>query len=269
MQEKMKSEGKCLFCGKTFAKAGIHRHLATHLKEKAAAGSPGKSFLIKVEPHKKMETFPYFLSLWIDGETEMDDIDDFLRKIWLDCCWHKSEFWKKVNVQRITQKVYWETLRKMKEENRTEDECIQFMLDNEYSKDDDVEVISMENKAKIVFQKSKVLNYDYDFGMPTSLVITVIEEYQVKAESEIVLLSRNEPLAIMCKVCEKMPATKLCTCHWQFSVFCDECAKEHAKECNAFNEYSSRLVVNSPRMGDCVYRGGSIDKERDGVFYRR
>jgi hypothetical protein len=30
MQEKIKSEGKCLFCGKTFDKAGINRHLATH-----------------------------------------------------------------------------------------------------------------------------------------------------------------------------------------------------------------------------------------------
>ena len=27
MQEKLKSEGKYLFCGKTFAKAGINRHL--------------------------------------------------------------------------------------------------------------------------------------------------------------------------------------------------------------------------------------------------
>jgi penicillin-binding protein-related factor A (putative recombinase) len=46
MQEKIKSEGKCLFCGKTFAKASINRHLATHLNKKN--NEEGISFLIKV-----------------------------------------------------------------------------------------------------------------------------------------------------------------------------------------------------------------------------
>jgi hypothetical protein len=44
MQEQIKSEGKCLFCGKTFAKAGINRHLATHLREKVKTGKKGLSF---------------------------------------------------------------------------------------------------------------------------------------------------------------------------------------------------------------------------------
>ena len=33
-EEKLKSEGKCLFCEKTFSKAGINRHLQTHLEGK-------------------------------------------------------------------------------------------------------------------------------------------------------------------------------------------------------------------------------------------
>ena len=60
MQENLKSEGKCLFCGKTFAKAGINRHLATHLKEKIESGKSGQSFLIKVEPNKRWGALPYF-----------------------------------------------------------------------------------------------------------------------------------------------------------------------------------------------------------------
>ena len=95
MQEKIKSTGRCYFCSKTFAKASIHRHLATHLKEKTATGSPGSSFFVKVEPHKRMDSFPYFLSLWIDGETKMNDFDLFLRHIWLECCGHLSEFRRK------------------------------------------------------------------------------------------------------------------------------------------------------------------------------
>jgi hypothetical protein len=53
MQEKLTSEGKCLFCGKIFAKVGINRHLATHLKEMVATGKSGCSFLVKVETNKR------------------------------------------------------------------------------------------------------------------------------------------------------------------------------------------------------------------------
>jgi hypothetical protein len=28
-------------------------------------------------------------------------------------------------------------------------------------------------------------------------------------------------------------------------------------------------VVNSPRMGVCAYMGGSIDKQRDGVYVKK
>ena len=92
MQEKLKSEGKCLFCGKTFAKAGINRHLATHLEEKAITAISGSSFLVKVETDKYWGATPYFLSLWIDGDTTMKTIDKFLRDIWLECCGHLSKF---------------------------------------------------------------------------------------------------------------------------------------------------------------------------------
>ena len=34
MEEINKSEGKCLFCEKTYTEAGINRHLATHLTGK-------------------------------------------------------------------------------------------------------------------------------------------------------------------------------------------------------------------------------------------
>ncbi|MDR2873752.1 MAG: hypothetical protein LBV42_03285 [Methanobrevibacter sp.] len=76
----LKSEGKCLFCGKTFTKAGTNRHLKNHLKEKEAENKKGKSYLVKVE-HNLYGSLSYFLSLWIDGETSMKDIDSFIRAI--------------------------------------------------------------------------------------------------------------------------------------------------------------------------------------------
>ena len=92
MHKKIKSEGKCLFCSKTFAKAKINPHLATHLEEKAITERSGSSFLVNVETDTYWGVTPYFLSLWIDGDTTMKTIDKFLRDIWLECCGHLSKF---------------------------------------------------------------------------------------------------------------------------------------------------------------------------------
>ena len=94
MQEQLKSEGKCLFCDKTFAKAGINRHLKIHLDEKL--NPEGVSFLVKIEPNPRWGKTPYFLSLWVDGETTLKQLDKFLRDIWLECCGHLSAFRYKV-----------------------------------------------------------------------------------------------------------------------------------------------------------------------------
>jgi hypothetical protein len=254
MQEKLKPTGKCHFCGETFAKASIHRHLATHLKEKAATGNPGSSFFVKVEPHKKMDTFPYFLSLWIDGETQMDEFDSFLRKIWLECCGHLSGFRRREKYS--DKKALKETTKQLMSEGKWEEA---FELSVEY--DDDIE-IDMEDDANYVFEIGEVLDYDYDYGSTTTLTITVIDEYPVKADSRIVLLSRNEPFAIMCKDCGEMPATKVSAYSWNFLVYCNKCAQKQARK----KEYYFLPVVNSPRIGVCGYDGGTIDKERDGFY---
>ena len=260
MQEKIKSEGKCLFCGKTFAKAGVNRHLATHLKEKATDGNPGTSFLVKVEPDKSWGTTLYFLSLWIDGETTMDTFDSFLRAIWLECCGHASAFqdpkrsgsgggmWDIMDAYELLDKGNEE------EYNRIMEDC--------------TGQIPMSTEVKDALYKGLALDYEYDFGSTTSLTITAMEQYPMKAVQDIVLLSRNEPLQIMCSGCGKVPATQICTvCAWDGGgVFCNKCAKKHAKECEDFADYASMPVVNSPRMGVCAYEGGTIDNERDGVY---
>jgi len=260
MQEKLKSEGKCLFCGKTFAKAGINRHLATHLSEKVETGKPGKSFLVKVETDKRWGSTPYFLSLWIDGEAKMDDFDHFLRAIWLECCGHLSAFrnpkMRRSGVGMFDEMDAYEYLEKgnvAKYEKIMEETSGQ---------------IPMSRKAKDALYKGLVLEYEYDFGSSTELTITVMDAYPIKADKEIVLLSRNEPLELMCTICGKVPATQICSvCMYDDdAMFCDKCAKKHAKECEDFADYASMPVVNSPRMGVCAYEGGDIDTERDGVF---
>jgi hypothetical protein len=202
MKENLKSEGKCLFCGKTFAKSGINRHLATHLKEKVETGKSGKSFFVKVETSKRWGSSPYFLSLWIDGEAKMKDFDDFLRDIWLECCGHMSAF-RDPKRRRSGFGMFGVM------------EAYEFLDRGDVAKyerimEDRTGQIPMSRKVKDALYTGLVLKYEYDFGSSTELSITVIDEYPVKADKKIVLLSRNEPLEIMCSICGKIPATQIC-----------------------------------------------------------
>ena len=260
MQEKIKSEGKCLFCGKTFTKAGINRHLVTHLNEKIENEKPGTSFLVKIESDKQWSSAPYFLSLWVDCATTMQSIDKFLRDIWLECCGHMSAF-RNPKMKKNAGGMFaaMEAYEYLERGNRAKYEKIMEEVAGE---------VPMSRKAKDVFYKGLVLDYVYDFGSSTYLTLTVVDKYPIKAEKRIVLLSRNEPLEIMCCSCKKVPATQICTvCMYESDAeFCEKCAKKHAKACEDFADYSSLPVVNSPRMGECAYEGGSIDTERDKIF---
>jgi hypothetical protein len=263
MEQNPKSGGKCLFCGETFAKAGINRHLQTHLKQKVKENAAGRSYLVKVESNPKWGSLPYFLSLWVDGKATMEDIDRFLRNIWLECCGHRSAFTVPKNRQRGGGIWDFFEAEELLEKGKT----------GEYEKlmEEVMGEVPMSRKTYKVFYKGLKLEYEYDFGSSTELLLTVVEEYPFQAGEEIVLLSRNEPLEWLCDTCKKEPAARICTVHdWDDdSLFCDKCAGKHAKKCEDFADYAAMPVVNSPRMGVCAYEGGTIDIERDGIFVKK
>ncbi|MET4082374.1 hypothetical protein ABIB40_002332 [Pedobacter sp. UYP30] len=255
----IKSTGKCLYCKETFLKAGIGRHLQKHLQEKFLLSKPGNSFLLKVEENPKWETRPYFLILWIDGETKINELDDFLRQIWLECCGHMSSF----------------TNSKMKKQNGSMFDFFDAgnLLEQgkvkQYEKlmEENCGEVAMSKKAKKTLAKGLKLIYQYDFGSTTELQVTVLNDYPIQADDRIVLLSRNEPLGLLCDLCGKKLATQICSICCSNSdeaYFCTACSKKHAKTCPDFEDYAKLPMVNSPRMGVCAYEGGSIDKERDG-----
>lgn len=259
--EKLNSEGKCIYCDGIFSKSQINRHLHKHLAEKTAGNKPGKSFLVKVETNPKWGSTPYFLSLWVNGECKMDEIDNFLRMIWLECCGHMSSFTNPANKRRGEGMFdYFDTYKLLDQEKIKEYEKIIEDAKGE---------VSMRKKAKTALYKGLKLNYQYDFGSTTELLVSVIEEYAIKADKSIVLLSRNEPPELLCEKCGKEPARQLCMICYGYrdeGLFCAKCAKKHARTCNDFAEYSAMPIVNSPRMGVCGYDGGTIDKKRDGVL---
>lgn len=260
--EKIKSVGKCFFCNKEFAKAGISRHLSAHLAEKIKEGAPGKSFHVKIEVDPRYGSAPYFLNLWIDSNATFKDLDMFLREIWLECCGHMSSFtnpkkrrggmWSFFEAEDLFKKGKTAAYEKLMEDQNGE--------------------IPKSRKVKDALTKDLKLEYEYDFGSTTKLQITVLDQYPVSVKEKIILLSRNEPLKLMCETCGKEPATQLCTVCISDDgelALCDTCAEKHAEECSDFADYAAMPVVNSPRMGVCGYEGGSIDMERDRVYIKK
>jgi len=220
------------------------RHVNTHLKKIAEdpKAKKGGSFVVQVK------CFEFFLTLWVDGKATFGDLDQFLRHIWLECCGHMSAFIDREG--RYTHPKAAEA-----------DDPFGFF-------DSNPNEVPMNTKVEKVFCKGKKLMYEYDFGSTTMLDIEVKTDYPVAADKKIVLLSRNEPLKILCDGCQKAPAVEICGVHIYEGegVFCAKCAKKHAKSCEDFADYAALPVVNSPRMGVCAYEGGIIDTERDGVY---
>ena len=243
MQEKLKSVGQCLYCQESFSKEDITAHLNGHLNELQRRQQVSvKAFHLRIE-----SAFPYFegadnlfLNILIDGGVTLAFLDRYLREIWLECCGHQSAF-------HVKGKSY------------TED------FDNPKADIGENKRITL---AKLLVEGT-VIDYEYDFGSTTALTITVEKELEVIVPASIQLLSRNEPLAIMCDTCKVKAAKKVCSIHLNNApeaFFCTVCAGKHAKICPDFKEYGAMKVFNSPRMGTCAYEGGSLDKKRGGAY---
>jgi hypothetical protein len=153
----------------------------------------------------------YWLDVAVSPETTLTELDHFLRNIWLECCGHLSEF---------------------------------------STSGRPVRVLRPSLKVSEAFGRSKSIDYVYDFGSSTQLVIKRGKSVPAQGKG-VTLLTRNEPLEHRCNECD-LPAVAICLeCSLEEdSLFCEEHEQSH--ECG---EESLMPVVNSPRMGVCGYGG--------------
>jgi len=219
MPEKKKHPGRCNFCGAVFGK----RAMATHLKSCWARGE---------EKTKKTKTIPalqlliegrhlpgYWLQVAVPINFELQNLDRFLRDIWLECCGHLSMF--------IINGV----------------EYIEDYEEIDYAE-------SIEMPMNRVLRVGDKFYYDYDFGTTTRLALRVVGPTTV-SKKEIILLARNEPPFIPCRGCGQNAELICGMCsHLEEGWLCSSCAKKH--RCD---EPSFLPVVNSPRTGQCGYTG--------------
>jgi len=219
MLEKKNYPGRCNFCGAVFGK----RAMTTHLKscrvregEKAMKTKAVPAFQLLIEGRHLPK---YWLQVAVPINFKLQDLDRFLRDIWLECCGHLSMF-----------------------------------IINGVEYTEDYEAIDYAESIEIpvgrVLRVGDKFHYDYDFGTATRLVLRVAGLTTVP-KKKIVLLARNEPLFIPCGVCGQNAELICGMCsHMEEGWLCSSCAKKH--RCD---ELSFLPVVNSPRTGQCGYTG--------------
>jgi hypothetical protein len=228
------SKGACGFCGKTFGKAAITRHLAS-CQVRQAATAPARAtrarktrlFHLVVEGKYAPE---YWMHLEVDGSNTLWDLDAFLRRAWLECCGHLSLF-------RIAGQEY-----------QADDMFDDFGANGEES---------MDVKLQQVLRPELRFAHEYDFGTTTELTLRVVAERRGETPAGgVQMLAHNEAPVIPCEVCGQA-ATQVCSvCSWPrpAGCVCDACAPKHA-----CGEDMLLPLVNSPRTGMCGYTGPGLD----------
>ncbi|MBI3587775.1 hypothetical protein HY095_01130 [Candidatus Micrarchaeota archaeon] len=214
-----KSLGKCGFCRKTFGKTEMPKHLAECEKGRAG-GSKKRFFQLFVEGRRSPE---YWMALAVPASCTLRDLDDYLRKAWLECCGHLSSF--EINGK------------KFQSDDETAGEFGEKTIDVALSK---------------VLSPGLTFFHEYDFGSTTELKLKVISDGAgIEGAAKPVLLARNLPPEISCESCGKKAASVCTACVYRGKGWCcKECAPKH--KCG----YEMALpVVNSPRAGICGYTG--------------
>ncbi|KON27045.1 hypothetical protein AC481_05935 [miscellaneous Crenarchaeota group archaeon SMTZ-80] len=218
-----KNEGICRFCMNTFSGTSMGRHLVSCEAKKQEDSRYATNKKIKSSIyHIKVSAYKAFwLHIEMNATATLDELDQFLRDIWLECCGHLSEF--TINGIRY-----------------------------EHSPSNDgwgMKSKSMNIQLRKALNVKDKFSYEYDFGSTTYLEGQVFAEREGLLKEKVRILARNNPYIFKCESCDAK-ATEICMECQQF--FCDQCLIEHG-----CSEEMALPVINSPRMGVCGYCGTS------------
>jgi hypothetical protein len=91
--------GSCSLCGQQTSKSAIARHLAACApKHDPPGGAPAEWIHLRVDGGG-----PYWLDLEVQADARLEQLDRFLRRTWLECCGHLSDFYMPGSRQRPSQ----------------------------------------------------------------------------------------------------------------------------------------------------------------------
>jgi hypothetical protein len=221
MSRNPESRGTCLFCNETIVKRSVLKHLEKCPKRLESIQSANASKLPEETLwHLRVQdaySKGYWLDLEMKGSASLEQLDKYLRAIWLECCGHLSQFtiggWGGTDIGKA-------------------------------------------RKANSTFETGLVLRHLYDFGTTSETDIQVIgfRKGRPLTKNPVYLMARNNQPEALCQECGQ-PADWLCIeCLYDDEkpgYLCNEHVEDHPHE----NYGEPMSVVNSPRTGMCGYEG--------------
>jgi hypothetical protein len=179
------SYGICEACGSRTSKAAMTAHLRKCLVAKPG-DVPSEGLLFRVQS-------PGAPMFWLDcaatPEAKLKDLDNLLRRTWLECCGHLSEF-------------YGAGRRKLPMSTTI---------------------------GRVFAASAKGLHYEYDFGSTTALVITSSGVLDARRGKPVRVVARNEPPTWPCDYCGQPATTICAQCLYDGRGFCCAVhAKKHS-----------------------------------------
>lgn len=215
------TRGNCGYCGREFTKGSMLIHLPScQRRAEIVAESDRKRGRSINLIHLRM--FDHSGDFWLDlemlGSSTLQDLDRYLRSIWLDCCGHMSLFSK-----------------------------------GGWAEGDE---LSMKTRIDLVLRPGVDLLHIYDFGASSETLVRgiAVREGRPITRRPITLMARNNPPNFTCMDCDQ-PASFICIeCVYELDT--DGLLCNQHKETHPHDDYGDPMpVVNSPRMGMCGYDG--------------
>lgn len=184
------SFGICAVCGARVSKSAVRAHVQKCLAG-TGSGPRGQVLLVRAQPSYAPS---YWLSIAVGPAARLQALDDLLRRVWLECCGHLSEF---------------------------------FAGDRE-------PVGMNRRITDVLGTRGSRLGYVYDFGSSTELVIShtaVIEAAPVKG---VRVMVRNEAPSWPCDACGQPATVICMECAGPDGVFyCETHARTHKCDSDA------------------------------------
>ncbi|MDD9982571.1 MAG: hypothetical protein OXU81_14645 [Gammaproteobacteria bacterium] len=239
MAGRVRTSGDCGYCGRELTVGGLTRHLRSCAARREAieqADRGGRSvqdvYHLRAQGKYRPE---YWLHLEMCGSATLEDLDHYLRRIWLECCGHLSQF-------NIGGMLY--------DCPGAEFPGVDPFFDEDHG--------SMAVGVDRLFAVGLAFSHEYDFGSTTHLTIKVLDQRRGRPTTghPIALMARNIHRPPPCQACGE-PARFLCLgCHYEGSddlsgYVCEDDAAAHA----GHEDYGRLPLVNSPRSGVCGYDG--------------
>lgn len=217
----------CGICGEEVKWRSAKRHLKKCREQNPLLPISKKKtemFMLRIRGKYEKD---YVLIVEMPGSFSLGDLDDYLRRIWLECCGHLSAF----------------TIHG----NRYDSHPADFSFMGEEPNDAMSEVELSE-----VLTPGLKFAYEYDFGSTTDLELEVLDirETFEKPPKAIILLMRNKPPQFKCEGCDK-PATIISALDG--GLRCFDCAKTAEENDDEYDDCYGLPLVNSPRAGVCGY----------------